>query len=288
MNGVQAAPAGVTRPLLIAAGALLILSACAPPPPQLENHPDWVIRSKISFVEADLVTPRQGLPVGGFRLSFPYVGGHLYGPPTMIDLLHAQINPDYSFVIDLNSTQAELAHSLPEFGEGQESSPLRIDPADARIARLMPEARKLDTTEQIATPRWVDARTHAPLMLVYFDRPARITGAIIRNGRTTRYNIRASQTGYVWIGYVLNEDNERMYREVAWPEHPILALARRTDNSEESQPDETPPPEEPATSASPASASPSAAPHSASAPPDLRGTESPRQAVARERGTPAR
>jgi hypothetical protein len=281
--GSHGATVDLKRQLIAAAGALLILAACEPPAPPVENHPQWVIRSKVSFVDADLATAREPLPLPAFKLSFPYVSGDLYSSPSIADLLHAQINPDYSFVIDLNRTQTDLVRSLqPTLFSSDEA--LRIDPPDARIARLTPQALKPDSIEPIASTHWVDARSHAPLMLVYFDRPARITGVVMRDGRTMRYNIRAGQAGYVWIGYVLNEEGERMYREVDRPEHLILALAPKTDDSLHLPPIEMPPGETPGKS------SPSPASRSQSAPPapDLRGTESPRQAAARERGAPAR
>jgi hypothetical protein len=282
--GPRGAPVDMRRLAVVAAGALLILSACEPPAPQVQNHPQWVIRSKVSFVEADLATAREPLPLPAFQLSFPYVGGHLYGAPSIADLVHVQLNPDYSFVIDLNRTQAELERSLQptEFAEGEEYLNLRIDPADARIARLMPRALKPDGIEPIAAASWVDTRSHAPLILVYFDRAARITGTATRNGRTTRYNIRASQAGYVWIGYVPNEDGEHMYREVDRPEHLILALAPKTDELHPL------PPETPQPAQAPASSSASASHSQSPAPMELRGAENPRQAAARERGTPAR
>ncbi len=61
-------------------------------------------------------------------------------------------------------------------------------------------------------------------MLVYVDRPARITGALVREGYTIRYNIRAAAPGYIWIARRKSEDGEQMYTEVEKPESVILAL----------------------------------------------------------------
>ena len=71
---------------------------------------------------------------------------------------------------------------------------------------------------------WIDARTHERLMLVYFDRPARITGALIRKDYTILYNVRATTSGYIWVARRKTDDGEQMYTEVEKPESVILAL----------------------------------------------------------------
>jgi len=81
-----------------------------------------------------------------------------------------------------------------------------------------------DGIEQVATADWIDAANHERLMLVYFDRPARITGALVRDTFTVRYNVRANTAGYVWIARRQTEDGEQMYTEVEKPESVVLAL----------------------------------------------------------------
>jgi hypothetical protein len=288
----QAGPVVHTRHLVTLASALLILTACEPPAPPVESHPEWVIHSKVAFVGTDLVTPREPLPLAAFRLTFPYVSGDLYGSPTIGDFIHPKINADYTFEIDLNRTQADLLRSLQptEFNEEY----LRIDPPEARIARLTPQALEADGIDQVAAADWVDTRSNQRLMLVYVDRPARITGSLTRNGHSTHYNIRVAKAGYIWIGSVLNQDDERMYREVERPEHVILALAPKVDDSIRLPPPEIPPADSTATG--PGAAAPGAAPKETAGPQqasstsalDLRGSDSPRRAASRERGVPER
>src|SRR5262249_38678333 len=122
----------------------------------------------------------------------------------------------------------ELVRSLEPTDFSSEPG-LRIDPDDARIARLQPQALKPDSIEQVASTAWIDGQSHAALMLVYFDRPARITGTSGSNGHTYRYNIRAGQAGYVWIGCVHTDDGQFMHREVERPTHVVLALVPKTD-----------------------------------------------------------
>jgi hypothetical protein len=132
------------------------------------------------------------------------------------------INPDLSFDIDFSRVQQDLTRSLQptEFSLDY----LKIEPPDARLARLAPLALQPDGIEQVAVTDWIDAATNERMMLVYVDRAARITGALVRDGYTIHYNVRAAAAGYIWIARRKTEDGEQMYTEVEKPERVILAL----------------------------------------------------------------
>jgi hypothetical protein len=187
-----------------------------------ESHRGWVLHSRIEFYSRDLQVAREPLPHEGFRLFFPFIAGDLYGPATTGDFIHPTLNPDYSFEIDFGRVQQDLARSLQptEFSLDY----LKIDPPDARIARLAPLALQPDGIEQVAVADWINADTRERLMLVYFDRPARITGALVRDDYTIRYNVRATAAGYLWIARRQTDDGEQMYTEVEKPESVALAL----------------------------------------------------------------
>ncbi len=202
------------------AGASVALVGCSQNEPE---HPHgWVLHSRIEFFSPDLQVSREPLPRNAFRLFFSYIAGDLYGPATTGDFIRPQIKPDLSFDIDFGHVQPDLTRSLQptEFSDDY----LRIDPPDARIARLAPVALQPDGIEQVATTEWIDAKTHERLMLVYVDRPARITGSLVRSDYTIRYNIRANAPGYVWIARRQTEDGDQMYTEVHQPESVVLAL----------------------------------------------------------------
>jgi hypothetical protein len=203
--------------VLIAAGAL---AGCGQS--SSEPHRGWVLHSRVQFFSPDLQVARDPLPRNSFRLFFPYIAGDLYGAATTGDFIHPVINADYTFEIDFGRGQQDLTRSLQptEFSLDY----LKIDPPDARIARLAPLALQPDGIEQVATTDWIDGDTHERLMLVYFDRPARITGVLVRDDYTIRYNVRAPEPGYVWIARRQTDDGEQMYTEVGSPQSVILAL----------------------------------------------------------------
>jgi hypothetical protein len=219
----------VTRLLFLVIAAASLLAGCDQG--ESESHRGWVLHSQIQFFAPDLQVAREPLPHNAFRLFFPYIAGDLYGPATTGDFIHPVIHPDYSFEIDFGRVQQDLARSLQptEFSLDY----LKIDPPDARIARLAPLALQPDGIEQVAVTDWIDAATHERLMLVYFDRPSRITGSLVRDDYTIRYNVRATAPGYVWIARRQTDDGEQMYTEVEKPQNVTLALTppERTSNA---------------------------------------------------------
>jgi hypothetical protein len=186
------------------------------------SHHSWVLHSQVGFFSEDLKAAREPLPRGAFRLFFPYIAGDLYGPATTGDFIRPALDADLTFEIDFSRAQQDLNRSLQptEFSLDY----LKIDPANARIARLAPLALQPDGIEQVAVADWIDAATHERLMLVYVDRPARITGTLVRGDYTIRYNVRAPVAGYIWIARRRTDDGEQMYTEVAMPEKVLLAL----------------------------------------------------------------
>ena len=210
----------MTGKLFVVIAAVSTLAGCAKSEP--EGHHAWVLHSKIEFLAPDLQVAREPLPHNAFRLFFPFIAGDLYGSATTGDFIHPVVNPDYSFEIDFGRIQTDLARSLQptEFSLDY----LKIDPPNARIARLAPLALQPDGIEQVAVTDWINAATRERLMLVYFDRPSRITGSLVRDEYTIRYNVRATEPGYIWIARRQTDDGEQMYTEVEKPENVILAL----------------------------------------------------------------
>lgn len=186
------------------------LSGCSGEP----HHPGWVIHSSIAIVGPP--------PAGGYRLVFPYIVGDFYGSPnTGAFVVPASQAPD-GFTLDLNRTQEALESEL-----GPADFTLRflkIAPRDARVARLTPIALQRNGIEPVGTVEWLDARSRMPLMLVYFDRPARIDGSFSHDGQQLRYHIHAAKPGYVWIGTIQAGEHDTLYTVVPPPRGLILTI----------------------------------------------------------------
>ena len=203
----------------IAAVALLCLSACsAPEEPAAPVREDWVLKSHVAFVAADGKTPRQA-PAERLRLWVPYVVGDLYGAPNAGELAPVTFKPDLSFVLDLNRSHENLAKVLipTEFSQKW----MIIEPATARIARLSPFVLPADGIVPVGVAEWLDADTGTKLMLVYLDRPARLRGEIVHEGRNLQFDITATEAGYLWIQ---QPEGSGVFRKATWPGRVVLAV----------------------------------------------------------------
>jgi hypothetical protein len=197
---------------------LLAFAGCNKSDPE---RPEWVIRSQLVFLSEDYRGARQPLPAGQFRLLFPYIAGDIYGPPTTGDFFNTRIDADYRFEINLNRTHKSLLASLEptEFS----LSYLHIEPAEARVARLAPTILQADGIEQVGRVDWLDPDSGRPLLLLYVDRPATISGQGVVHGRPLRYAIRVATPGYVWVGRQSNAD-ENVYSVTPKPARLLLAV----------------------------------------------------------------
>jgi len=204
---------------LAAVVALLSLSACSGnEEPAAPVREDWVLKTHVAFVEADGRTPRPK-PNESLRLWVPYVVGDLYGAPNAGELAPVSFKPDLSFVLDLNKSHENLAKALipTEFTQKW----MTIEPASARIARLSPFVLPTDGIVPVGVSEWLDENTGAKLMLVYLDRPARIRGEVVYEGRNLRFDIEAKEAGYMWIE---QPEKSGVFRKAAWPGNVVLAV----------------------------------------------------------------
>ena len=180
----------------------------------MPHHPGWVIQSSI-----EVLGP---LPADGYRLIFPYIVGDFYGPAGTGNFVVPVSGTAGGFTLDLNRTQALLEKELEPADFSLRF--LEILPREARIARLAPAALRRNDIDPVGTVAWLDARSRKPLMLVYIDRPARISGSVTRNGETVRYDIRTVKPDYVWVGGERTAAHETLYAVVPRPKRLVLTI----------------------------------------------------------------
>jgi hypothetical protein len=161
-----------------------------------QARPDWIISSRLVFLNDDLRGSWAPRPET-YRLTFPYIAGDIYGPPTTGDFIKPVWRAEGRFQIDLNPTHEALLKSLEPTNFSL--SYLRIDPPGARVARLAPMMLQADGIEQSGRLDWFDPDERQVLLLLYVDRPATISGRAVASKRPLRYAIRASAAGYLWV-----------------------------------------------------------------------------------------
>jgi hypothetical protein len=197
----------------------LVLAACAPQSDDaMPPHEDWVIESQVTFPEKDgrSARPRPGERL---RLWVPYIVGDLYGQPNAGEITTVELRANLTFTLNLNLGYNKLPRVLvpTSFQEKWMS----IEPADARVARVLPFVLPVDGTQPVGTAEWLDTDAGARLMLVYVDRPARIRGDIVYEGRALRFDIDAKQAGYLWVR---QPEDSGEYVAVPRPGHVALAV----------------------------------------------------------------
>lgn len=203
----------------LALTSLSLLASCGPrEEPPAQSRSDWVLQSRVVFFEADGKTTRPA-PTEDLRLWVPYVVGDLYGAPNEGEIAPVALKPDLSFALDLNKRHEKLALALvpTEFSQKW----MTIEPAAARVARLSPFVLPVDGIVPVGVCEWLDMDTHDKLMLVYLDRPARIRGEIVYEGRNLRFDIESKEAGYIWIR---QPEGSGEFRMAPWPGRVILAV----------------------------------------------------------------
>jgi hypothetical protein len=196
-----------------------LLGSCSRPTDDVEPPiPDWIIPSHVVFVEADGMTPR-AVPKEPLRLWMPYVVGDLYGSPNEGELVPVELGPDLGFTLNLNLKHLRLGKVLLPTKFSMRW--MNIDPAEARVARLMPFVLPKDGIQPVGLCEWLDAATGERLMLVYVDRPARVRGEIVYEGRSLRFDIDAAEAGFLWIH---QPRDSGVYRAVPRPAKLVLGV----------------------------------------------------------------
>ena len=204
---------------LLVLTSLAVLGACAKQPPApAPVRPDWVLESHVAFFEKDGKTPRPA-PQEDLRLWVPYVVGDIYGAPNAGELSPVRFKPDLSFALDLNKSHEKLAQALvpTEFSQKW----MTIEPKEARVARLSPFVLPVEGIVPVGVCEWLDIDTGNKLMLVYLDRPARIRGEIVYEGRSLRFDIESKEAGYLWIR---QPEGSGEFRVAPWPGRVLLAV----------------------------------------------------------------
>jgi hypothetical protein len=181
--------------------AILLLSAAlgscgAPKDEAPAQRAHLILDSHITFVAADGKTP-QPAPQEPLRLWMPYVVGDFYGAPNAGELVPVELRPDMSFSMNLNAALPLITKSLVPTAFSQQW--MAIEPAEARVARLSPFVLPADGIVPVGVSEWLDADTGEKLMLIYVDRPARVRGDIVYEGRNLQFNIEAREAGFIWV-----------------------------------------------------------------------------------------
>lgn len=204
---------GLVAPALFVAA----LVACGKQETPAEE-PTLVVQSRVVFVEDDARTPRTA-PSETLRIWAPSLVGDLYGSPNEGEIVPVELKKDLTFTLNLNGAGEKLEKGLVPTQFSQKW--MAIEPANARIARVLPFVMPADNIGPVGVSEWLDEESGAKLMLAYVDRPARIRGDIVYEGRSLQFDIEAPQAGYFWIR---QPEGNGTFRAAPWPRKVALAV----------------------------------------------------------------
>jgi len=207
----------LTTAFLGFAAALLV--SCAPKTEDADPpHEDWVIESQVIFPEKEGRSARPA-PTERLRLWVPYVVGDIYGSPNAGEIAPVSLRANLTFTLNLNLGYLKLSRALvpTEFSQKW----MTIEPKDARVARVSPFVMPVESIAPVGMSEWLDTDTGARLLLIYVDRPARIRGEIVHEGRSLRFDITATEAGYLWVR---QPEQSGEYTVVPRPKHLVLAV----------------------------------------------------------------
>lgn len=196
-----------------------LLTACAPKSDDADPpHEDWIVESQVTFPVKD-GRSAQPKPTDRLRLWVPYIVGDLYGKPDAGEIAPVDLRANLTFTLNLNVGYNKLERVLVPTSFQQKW--MVIEPKEARVARVLPFVLPVDGIAPIGTAEWLDTDTGARLMLIYVDRPARILGDVVYEGRSLRFDISSKAAGYLWVK---EPENSGEYTAVPRPRHLVLAV----------------------------------------------------------------
>jgi hypothetical protein len=203
---------------LFALWVVTALVACGRQDPVPPPEPTLIFDSHVVFVEADGRTPRDA-PRDPQRIWMPMVVGDMYGSPNEGEPVPITLKPDRSFRLDLNGAGKTIDKGLVPTLFSQKW--MAIEPAEARLARLIPFVVEADGIAPAGTAEWLDQDSGAKLILIYVDRPAHIRGDIVYEQRRLQFEIDAAKAGFVWVQ---QPEGNGTFRAVSPPRNLVLAV----------------------------------------------------------------
>lgn len=176
----------------------LAVGACAGPGPQPVTR-DGEVVYPLSYGFYTLRPPSFRMePVAGPRpesdlvLVFSTVPGAINGTPSGGPLRSIPAAPGSTFELSLPAR-------LPERATRFASRALEIDPGDTRVARLGTFHEYPEYGMFRGGGGFIERQSGAPLLLVYFSKPASLSGVIDDPGGTYQYQVTVERAGWCWL-----------------------------------------------------------------------------------------
>ena len=196
----------------------IFLAGCSTIPPTADLSDDRPVRElslTIEYVDTnnDPVAPEYH--PDNVVLVFPHIPGEIFGSPSGDPILITPVSVGDRVVLDLAKAKQALAGELAPLKPGPNTEGLAITPADVQFTRVGTFPHHARTFENIGGGSFTDPVSRKSMILMYFDRPCTLTGAVAADGSVFHHAINIPQPGFHWIGFDKPRKNEYRLTRVA-------------------------------------------------------------------------
>ena len=222
---------------LIAISLLSILSACATPVTRPTEPPLETVRVSPRHVNVKPVKS-EGSEISSLAYAFPVIEGDVFGGPVGTALSIVDDNRA-TFDLQLNKIWKLASAAAKPLTDGAKKSGISITPAKTRMLRV--GTFLVDQDKQsllLADVQFRDSMDDIPLVLVYVDRPCRISGIVhgVAEGPAdvVELDVSLKSPGFHWLSFVPQADGRALIREHADSDAVLLVVRPQTPHLVES------------------------------------------------------
>lgn len=210
----------------ITIGLLLSATGCATTP-------------HLSTIDAGLVTvpvefqDYSGKPTGkgprGSKLWLGAISGQIYGT-TEAEIKTLGIGSAAAIAVPMTELEGLSAKSASGLTAAATAAGFAISPSDAHLVRIATSLLSKDPKWHSATMHLADSLCETTLVLVYFDRPCRLSGAVVTHPsgggtRTDDYDVVIEKAGLNWLEMTkVGKDSHWEVRHAPASVRPVLTV----------------------------------------------------------------
>jgi hypothetical protein len=193
--------------------------------PQLSNTDPGLVTMLIEFQDysgqpTDKRPKDSGLLLGG-------IPGDVYGA-TQADFKTLGIGSSTTIAVPMTELERFSAKSATRLTAEAAAAGFTLTPSDARLVRIATGLLSKEPRWHFAPTRLADSSTKKTLTLVYFDRPCRLSGAVITHPpgggtRTDNYDVVIEKAGLNWLESTkVGEDSHLEVRHAPASVRPVV------------------------------------------------------------------
>lgn len=180
------------------------LAGCATAPRDLDTGAAYSTDSitlTAHYVDDDLQFTTRADQPREILLDMPLIPGALAGSILTGPVISRKARIGETVTIDLSRYQATVAKYATPLLSTKFNHGLSISPQSRKLVRVGTFARDPQTGRFLGPTGVLDpqAPTKMPLMLVYFDGPAVVTGIGMEGNKHIAYHVEVKERGFVWL-----------------------------------------------------------------------------------------